>query len=119
MIGSANNFHFLEGLRTYLEDLNIITLALVHNTLPDACQYWYTADELLLDGEWKDIWNRFIRCLVRNGIRLSNDPDYLLWEFNKKDGKLSVAKAYECIVKSHNPVLGNRLFATLWSKSLA
>ena len=118
MFGSSNTFHFPDGLRSYLEDLNIISLAQVHNTLPDACQYWYTADELLLAGEWKSIWNRFISHLVLSGIRLTNDPDTLLWDFNKKDGKLTAAKAYECIVKSHCPVPGNRLYTSLWSSSL-
>ena len=118
VIGSTNSFLFPDGLRSYLEDLEIKTLAQVHNTLPDAYQYWYTAEELLLAGEWKDIWNSFVRHLVQNGIRLTDEPDSLLWEFNKKDGKLSAAKAYECIVRSHNPVLGSPLYTSLWSKSL-
>ena len=43
---------------------------------------------------------------------------WTLWDFNKKDGKLTAAKAYECIVKSHLPTSGNRLFTSLWSLTL-
>ena len=118
VISSSKSYLFPNGLRSYLEDLDIKTLAQAHNSLPDAHHYWYSAKDLLLDGEWKDISNTFIRNMVLNGIHLSADSDSLLWEFNKKDGKISVAKAYECIVNSHNPVLSSRLYTSFWSRLL-
>ena len=57
LIGNSVSFLFPEDFRSYLEDLGITTLALAHNILPDALHYWYTAEDLYLDGEWKDLWN--------------------------------------------------------------
>ena len=110
VIGTPNSYLLPDGLRSYLEDLDINSLAQAHNTLSDAHQYWYTADELLLDGEWKEIWNMYTRELELNGIRLSADSDTLLWDFNKKDGSISVEKAYDYIVNSFSPALGSRVF---------
>ena len=118
VIGNPAAFHFPEDLRTYLEDLGIITLAQVHNSLLDAHHYWFTAEELYLEGDWKNIWNTFIRCLDLNGIRLTNTSDSLIWEFNKISGLISADKVYECIVNSYQPNLGSRLFSTLWSNLL-
>ena len=53
VIGTPNSYLFPDGLRSYLEDLDIKTLAQAHNTLSDAHHYWYSAEELLLDSEWK------------------------------------------------------------------
>ena len=60
LIGNSHTFLLPDGLRTYLEDLDIISLAQAHNSLPDAHGYWYSAEELLLEGEWKNAWNRYI-----------------------------------------------------------
>ena len=54
LIGIPHSYLLPEGLRTYLEDLDITSLARAHNSLPDAQHYWYTVEELLLDGEWKE-----------------------------------------------------------------
>ena len=80
MIGNPISYHFPDGLKTYLEDLDIKTLAQAHNTLSDAHHYWYSAEELYLDGEWKNVWYRFTRDLDLNGIRLSTDSDSLIWD---------------------------------------
>ena len=84
LIGNTHSFLLPEGLRTYLEDLDISSLAQAHNSLPDAHSYWYSADELLLDGEWKKAWHLYTRELDQNGIRLTNAPDTLMWDYNKK-----------------------------------
>ena len=39
VIGNPISFHFSEDLRTYLEDLGIMTLAQPQNSLPDALHY--------------------------------------------------------------------------------
>ena len=98
VIGIPASFHFPEDMRTYLEDLGIITLAQAHNSLPDAHHYWFTAEELYLEGDWKNIWNSFTRNLDLNGIRLSTEFDMLIWEYNKVNGMISADKVYDCIV---------------------
>ena len=107
MIGNPTSYHFPEGLRTYLEDLDIKTLAQAHNTLPDAHHYWYSAEDLYLYIDWKKIWNSFTRNLDLNGIRLSSDFDTLIWEYNKDNGMISAEKVYDCIVNSSNLALGS------------
>ena len=107
MIGISSSFLLLEGLRSYLEDLDIKTLAQAHNTLPDSQQYWYSAEDLYLDGEWNEAWNTYTRNIVLNGIHLMTKFDSLVWEFNKKEGTISADKAYDCIVKSYSPAMGN------------
>ena len=118
MIGNPTSYHFPVEQRTYLEDLGIKTLAQAHNTLPDAHHYWYTANELYLEGDWKNIWNSFTRNLDLNGIRLSTECDLLIWEYNKVNGMISADKVYECIVNSYKPDPGSRLFNSLWSSLL-
>ena len=75
VIGNLISHHFPDVLRSYLEDLDTKTLSEAHNTLPDAHHYWYMADELFLEGEWKEIWGKFTKDLDLNGICLSSDPD--------------------------------------------
>ena len=84
VIGVSSTFLLPEGLRSYLEDLDIKTLTQAHNTLLDSQQYWYSAEELYLDGEWKEAWNTYMRNLVLSGIRLTTQPDSMVWEYNKK-----------------------------------
>ena len=117
-MGNPASFPFPDDLRTYLEDLGITTLAHAHNTFPDAHHYWFTAEELYLEGDWKNVWNSFIRCLILNGIRLSSEPDSLIWEYNKINGLISADKVYECIVNTYQPDPGCRLFTSLWSSLL-
>ena len=72
VMGNPISHLFPDGLRSYLEDLDIKTLAQARNTLSDAHHYWYSAEELYLDGEWKEVWNTFTRDLDLNGIHLSS-----------------------------------------------
>ena len=69
---------------------------------------------MLLEGEWKEIWVTFTRNLDLNGIRLTSEPDLILWDYNKYDGAISADSTYDCIVHSFNPALGSRLYNTLW-----
>ena len=101
-----------------MADLDIISLAQAQNSLPDAHCYWYSADELLLDGEWKTAWNSYTRALELNGIRLTEAPDILMWDYNKKDGMVSASSAYDCLVNFYRPVMRNRVSLSLWNSSL-
>ena len=115
VMGNSASSPFPDDLRTYLEDLGISTLAQAHNSLTDANQYWYTAEDLYLNGDWKYVWNLFISCLNLNGIRLSTEPDSLIWEYNKLNGVITAATVYDCIVNTHLHDLGCQLFSHLWS----
>ena len=115
VMGNHASLPFSDELRTYLEDLGISTLAQAHNTFFDAQQYWYTADDLYLEGEWKIVWNTFIKGLNLCGIRLTSEPDSLIWDYNKLNGMITAEKMYECIVKTHLQDPGSRLFTCLWA----
>ena len=118
IIGNSHTYILPEGLRTYLADLDIITLAHARNTLTDAQGYWYTAEELFLDGEWKTAWISYTRALDLNGIKLTEVSDSLMWEYNKKDGHVSASSAYDCIVDFYRPVGGKKTPLSLWHSSL-
>ena len=70
IVGVSNSLSIPQGLREYLADLDIVTLAQAQNTLPDAHKYWYSAEELSVGGVWKDAWNSFMRGLETCGLRL-------------------------------------------------
>ena len=53
IVGSHTSFCLPEDLRSYLEDMDICTLAQAHNTLTNAQSYWYIADDLKLGGTYK------------------------------------------------------------------
>ena len=76
------------------------------------------AEELGLDGAWKEVWNAYTAGLVLSGIRLTTQADSLVWDFNKKDCSISAKHAYECIVNSYSPSFGNRIHSLLWSSAL-
>ena len=71
-----------------------------------------------LDGAWKEAWNSYTEGLVLGGICLTTQSDSLVWDFNKKDGSISAKHAYECIVNSYPPPIGNRIDSLLWSSAL-
>ena len=51
------------GLREYLEDYGILSLNHAHNSLPGLHGYWYLAEDLDIDGDWKIAWDDYTRCL--------------------------------------------------------
>ena len=118
VIGVHTSSSLLDGLRSYLEDLNITTLSQAHNTLPDSQSYWYTADELCINGAWKDACDKYTRGQELCGIRLSSQSYTLLWAFNKHDDSISAKLVYECIVNSRLPPPGSRIHTFLWSGSI-
>ena len=118
IIGAHTSYILPEELRTFLEDLDIGTLSQAHNILPDAQHYWYTADELGLEGLLKEVWNAYTEGLVNGGIHLSSLADSLVWDFNKKEGTISAKYAYECIVNSFSPPVGTRIDSLLWNSAL-
>ena len=83
IIGAHSTFTLPEELRSYLEDLDICTLSQARNILPDSQSYWYTADELGIDGVWKEVWDSYIAGLALGGIHLTTQADTLVWDYNK------------------------------------
>ena len=62
--GKSSPYSLPAELRSFLEDLDIRTLSQAHNTLPDAQHYWYTAEELGIAGEWKEVWDDYTAGLA-------------------------------------------------------
>ena len=79
IIGTENLVVLPQGLRDYLEDYSIITLAQARNFSLGAKSYWYTAEDLDLGREWRLLWNKFISGLEFGRVRLSSQRDSLIW----------------------------------------
>ena len=93
-MGSAASLSFPEDLRTYLEDLNISTLAQAHNPCSVDRHYWYSASDLDLGGIFESVWNDFTFELAASGIRLSDSSDKLMWSYNNKNDSISYYMLY-------------------------
>ena len=63
IVGISDIHFFSTDLRAYLCDYGITTLQHARNTLIDAQDYWLSADDLELGGDWKIVWNSYISSL--------------------------------------------------------
>ena len=68
IVGTSTGFYLPEDLRSYLQDLNICTLAQAHNTQSDAQGYWYTTEDLNLGGYYINLWTDYTAGLIGAGI---------------------------------------------------
>ena len=93
----GTSFILPRDLRDYLEDYGICSLAQARNQTSFASGYLFTAEDLDLCGEWKTLWDNYIRGLEYGRIRLSEQCDSLLWSHNNYVGPLIAAKGYDCI----------------------
>ena len=118
IVGSNKGFSLPEDLRSYLQDLNIITLDQAQNTLHDAQNYWYTAEDLNLGGIYSVLWKDYIAGLNGAGVRLTKADDELVWGYSKKMGSLSAKNAYDCIVSASTGPISKTIDGILWNKSL-
>ena len=118
IIGVPSSLSLPDGLRTFLEDLDITSLSQAHNTLPGTHHYWYSTKDLGIVGDWKVAWEAFTRGLELCGIRLTSQSDTLLWAFNKHNGSISANLVYDNIVKSFSPLSGSRLQSYIWTGTL-
>ena len=110
VVGLGNSFFLPDELRSYLEDYGINTLAQARNKTSCAAGYWFTAEELDLCGDWKYLWENYMRGLEHNRIRLKDLCDTLLWSHSNYVGTISAAKGYDCIssisnLEDQNPVI--------------
>ena len=70
IVGLHSSFSFPEDLRSYLEYLNICTLAQAQNYFQHAQSYWLSTEDLDLGGTYNILWKDYIEGLSRAGIWL-------------------------------------------------
>ena len=113
IIGTHSLSELPLGLREYLEDLGITTLTHAQNILPGQHNYWYTAEDLNIAGDWKYAWEKYTRCLEHGRIQLNSHADSLVWDHNKFDGTITVELVYDLIVLSSSPPTCSKIHAFL------
>ena len=74
--GLTSDFILPEDLGLYLEDYGILSLSDVLNrgVATTSTDYWITAEELELGGQWKEAWSQYIKGLQHGGIHINNPP---------------------------------------------
>ena len=118
VVGMGSSFILPRDLRIYLEDYGIVSLAQARNHTSSATRYWFTADELDLGGEWKILWENYIRGLEFGRIRLSDLCDSLLWSQNNYVGPLTAEKGYDCILSVSCSDFHELVLAFLWNQNI-
>ena len=114
----GSSFFLPSDLRAYLEDYGICTLAQARNNTPFASGYWFTADDLDLCGDWKTLWENYVRGLEYNRIRLNDLRDKLLWSHSNFVGPLTAAKGYDCIILNSCLEERNPVIDSLWTLNI-
>ena len=92
-----------------------MTLSQARNIIPGSHQYWYTAEDLYIAGEWKIAWDSYTRGPELDRIRLNPLSNTLVSDYNRSDGSISAKLVYDSIIQSSSPPAGNRLLALIWS----
>ena len=114
----GSSFTLPRGLREYFEDYGICSLAQARNHTPNAKSYWFSADDLDLIGEWKSIWENYVRGLEFGRIRLSDQVDSLIWTHHKYIGPLSAAEGYSCVISNSCSELNDKVLKILWTLTI-
>ena len=105
-------------LRDYLEDFGICTLAQARNQTPFASGYWFSAEDLDLVGEWKALWDNFIRGLDYGRIRLSDQNDSLIWSHNNYIGPLIAAEGYDYVFSDSCSEISDSVLDFIWTLNI-
>ena len=100
--GVSSDYTLPEDLRLYLEDYGIVTLsdALNRGVACTSSDYWISADDLELAGQWEDAWSNYIKGLMHGGIHISNNSDTLVWMYNKTSGMIKANLMYDFIANT-------------------
>ena len=79
--------------------------------------YWFTAEDLDLGGEWGLLWNKFISGLEYGRIKLTYQKDSLIWTYNRHVGDISTALGYDLIVHHYQEPSSDqsKVLDLLWS----
>ena len=100
VVGLGSSFILPGDLREYLEDYGIVSLAQARNKTSFASGYWFTVKGLDIFGDWKTLWENYIRGMEYSRIRLKDLHDTLLWTHSNYVGPLTAAKGYDCIISN-------------------
>ena len=96
----------------------IYTLDQARNLTSSAHKYWFTAEDLDLEGEWNILSDNFIAGLEYGRIRLSDQCDSLLWSRDHYVGALTATHGYECIVSTYYTVIWSPVLDLLWELNI-
>ena len=118
IVGQGSSFLLPLDLREYLEDYGICTLDQARNLTSCAQNYWFSAADLDLEGEWKILWDNYIAGLEYGKIRLSDLCDSLLWSHNNYVGVLTAAQGSECIASSYCSVGPSPVLHFIWDLNI-
>ena len=118
IVGLGLPFLLSLDLYEYLEDYGICTLDQARNLTSCAQNYWFSAANLDLEGEWKILWDNFNTGLEYGRIRLSDQCDSLLWSHNHYVGALTDAHGYECIVSTYYTEGRSPVLDILWELNI-
>ena len=102
IVGLNASYVLSESVRDYLTDCGITHLAHAHNLEGDihSPNYWYSASDLHLAGDWSEKWTVFVKHLTHGGIKIMNSEESLLWMsllwmHNQKNGMGTAKRAYD------------------------
>ena len=84
VIGVSPCIYFDPDLISYLSDYGITSLQQAWHPFVDSPSLWLSIEELELGGIGNSIWDAYISGLQLGGICLGQNPDSLIWAYNKK-----------------------------------
>jgi hypothetical protein len=87
---------FLEDLVLHLRETRRMSLNLINKPMETTLwrQGWLNSGDLELNGEFVRYWELFVSELHRDHIRLCENPNELIWSYNKVGGCYLVKLGY-------------------------
>ena len=81
LVGLYKSFTLSQNLLVYLHDycLNTLRQFRVVSDTPTVGSYWLTASDLELTNIWDEEWDNYVVVLVATGIKIRDEPGYLVW----------------------------------------
>lgn len=76
--------------------------------------YWLCANDIGLSGNSGKEWDHYFHLLAHAGIRLRDQSDSIVWNWNESDGQITTQLVYESIIQQHLPPVGRWWFGRLW-----
>ena len=87
--GLKSYFLLFDDIRSYLYDCGIRNLSHSRNDgyQTMSSSYWLSAEDLEIEGVWKEEWTNYTRGIYHGGFRLNTLKERILWMHNKNDGE--------------------------------